>query len=196
MGPLNFKQKKALKTSLRNIERLQEIIENILNYSRIESGKYQMLDTEVKVEEIMDESLSRLENLFEGKKVEIKKHYTENGAIVLIDKEALKQICVNLISNAIKFSKENKVSICLGIEDEKNRYKISIKDSGVGIDRSKIDLMLKSFRQFEEGDTRKYNGIGLGLTVAEKILDYYGEKIFINSNLNKGTEVYFYLKKR
>ena len=111
-NPFNpSKQKKALKTSLRNIERLQEIIENILNYSRIESGKYQMLDTEVKVEEIMDESLSRLENLFEGKKVEIKKHYTENGAIVLIDKEALKQICVNLISNAIKFSKENKVSI-------------------------------------------------------------------------------------
>ena len=196
MGELNFKQKKALKTSLRNIERLQEIIENILNYSRIESGKYQLFDTEVKIEEIMDESLSRLENLFEGKKVDIKKHYTENGAIVMMDKEALKQICVNLISNAIKFSKENKVSIYLGIEDEKNRYKIIVRDSGVGMDRSKIDLMLKSFRQFEEGDTRKYNGIGLGLTVAEKILDYYGEKIFINSSLNKGTEVYFYLKKR
>lgn len=196
MGELNFKQKKALKTSLKNIERLQEIIENILNYSRIESGKYQILNTRVQIEEVLDESLLRLENVFDGKKVEIKKNYTEKGAYVMIDKEALKQIFVNLISNAIKFSKESNIEISLSIEDTlDNKFKISVKDNGVGMDRSKIDLVLQSFRQMEEGDTRKYSGIGLGLTVVEKILDYYGEKIHINSYLNKGTEVYFYFKK-
>ena len=196
MGELNFKQKKALRTSLKNIERLQEIIENILNYSRIESGKYQILNTRVKIEEVMDESLLRLENVFEGRKVEINKNYTVDGAFIMIDKEALKQIFVNLISNAIKFSKDNSVTIYLGVElTEGNRYKITIKDNGVGMDRSKIDLVLQSFRQMEEGDTRKYSGVGLGLTVVEKILDYYGEKIHINSHLNKGTEVYFYFNK-
>jgi len=196
MGELNFKQKKALRTSLKNIERLQEIIENILNYSRIESGKYQILNTRVKIEEVMDESLLRLENVFEGRKVEINKNYTVDGAFIMIDKEALKQIFVNLISNAIKFSKDNSVTIYLAVElTEDNRYKITIKDNGVGMDRSKIDLVLQSFRQMEEGDTRKYSGVGLGLTVVEKILDYYGEKIHINSHLNKGTEVYFYFNK-
>ena len=63
------------------------------------------------------------------------------------------------------------------------------------MDRSKIDLVLQSFRQMEEGDTRKYSGIGLGLTVVEKNFDYYGEKIHINSHLNRGTEVYFILKR-
>lgn len=196
MGELNFKQKKALRTSLKNIERLQEIIENILNYSRIESGKYQILNTRVKIEEVFEESLLRLENVFEGKKVEINKEYTAEGAFIMIDKEALKQIFINLISNAIKFCKDNNVTLHFAVEEaSENRYKIVIKDNGVGMDRSKIDMILKSFRQMEEGDTRKYSGIGLGLTVVEKILDYYGEKIYINSNLNRGTEVYFYFKK-
>lgn len=195
MGELNFKQKKALRTSLKNIERLQEIIENILNYSRIESGKYQILNTRVKVEEVIEDALLRLENIIEGKKVEIIKKYTDNGAYIMIDREALKQIFINLISNAIKFSKDSTVSMSLSVEEDGDRYKIIIKDNGVGMDRSKIDLVLQSFRQMEEGDTRKYSGIGLGLTVVEKILDYYGEKIHINSHLNRGTEVYFYFKK-
>ena len=195
MGELNFKQKKALRTSLKNIERLQEIIENILNYSRIESGKYQILNTRVKVEEVIEDALLRLENIIEGKKVEIIKKYTDNGAYIMIDREALKQIFINLISNAIKFSKDSTVSMSLSVEENGDRYKIIIKDNGVGMDRSKIDLVLQSFRQMEEGDTRKYSGIGLGLTVVEKILDYYGEKIHINSHLNRGTEVYFYFKK-
>ena len=194
MGELNFKQKKALRTSLKNIERLQEIIENILNYSRIESGKYQILNTRVKIEEVIEEALIRLENVIEGKKVQISKDYLENSYI-MADREALKQIFINLISNAIKFSKDSKVDINLSVEEEEDRYKITIKDNGVGMDRSKIDLVLQSFRQMEEGDTRKYSGIGLGLTVVEKILDYYGEKIHINSHLNRGTEVYFYFKK-
>ena len=136
-----------------------------------------------------------MENIIEGKKVEIIKKYTDNGAYIMIDREALKQIFINLISNAIKFSKDSTVSMSLSVEENGDRYKIIIKDNGVGMDRSKIDLVLQSFRQMEEGDTRKYSGIGLGLTVVEKILDYYGEKIHINSHLNRGTEVYFYFKK-
>lgn len=195
MGPLTAKQRKAMKISLKNIERLQEIIENILNYSRIESGKYQIMNTILKIEEVFEEVFVRLENMIETKKIELIKEYSVKNAYVYGDKEALKQIFVNLISNSIKFSCEVGVVITVGISQEENKYRISIKDNGVGMDRSKINQVLKSFRQLDEGNTRKYTGLGLGLTVADKILSYYGEKLYINSRKNEGTEVYFYFKK-
>ena len=194
MGELNPKQRKALRTSLKNVERLQEIIENILNYSRIESGKYQIFNTRIKVEDVMEEALLRLENL-SGKEVILNKKYTKKGAFIMMDKEALKQIFVNIISNSLKFSKLDLVTIDIKIEEEEKKYRVTLKDNGLGMDKNKIEFLIKSFRQLDEGDTRKYSGVGLGLTVAEKILNYYGEKIYINSSLNKGTEVYFYLRK-
>ncbi|MBN1468799.1 MAG: hypothetical protein JXM74_07825 [Fusobacteriaceae bacterium] len=194
MGELNPKQRKALRTSLKNVERLQEIIENILNYSRIESGKYQIFNTRIKVEDVMEEALLRLENL-SGKEVILNKKYTKKGAFIMMDKEALKQIFVNIISNSLKFSKLDLVTIDIKIEEEESKYRVTLKDNGLGMDKNKIEFLIKSFRQLDEGDTRKYSGVGLGLTVAEKILNYYGEKIYINSSLNKGTEVYFYLRK-
>ena len=194
MGELNPKQRKALRTSLKNVERLQEIIENILNYSRIESGKYQIFNTRIKVEDVMEEALLRLENL-SGKEVILNKKYTKKGAFIMMDKEALKQIFVNIISNSLKFSKLDLVTIDIKIEEEERKYRVTLKDNGLGMDKNKIEFLIKSFRQLDEGDTRKYSGVGLGLTVAEKILNYYGEKIYINSSLNKGTEVYFYLRK-
>ena len=112
-----------------------------------------------------------------------------------MDKEALKQIFVNIISNSLKFSKLDLVTIDIKIEEEERKYRVTLKDNGLGMDKNKIEFLIKSFRQLDEGDTRKYSGVGLGLTVAEKILNYYGEKIYINSSLNKGTEVYFYLRK-
>ena len=195
MGTLTPKQRKAMKISLKNIERLQEIIENILNYSRIESGKYQILNTVVNVEEVLEDVFSRLDNMVETKKIEVIKEYSVKDAYVYGDREALKQIFINLISNSIKFSCEIGVRITIGISQENEKYRISIKDDGVGMDRSQIEQVLKSFRQLDEGNTRRYRGLGLGLTVADKILAYYGEKLYISSKKNEGTEVYFYFKK-
>lgn len=195
MGTLTPKQRKVMKISLKNIERLQEIIENILNYSRIESGKYQILNTVLNVEEVLEDVFARLDNMIETKKIEVIKEYAVKNAYIYGDREALKQIFINLISNSIKFSGEMGVRITIGISQENEKYRISIKDDGVGMDRSQIEQVLKSFRQLDEGNTRRYRGLGLGLTVADKILAYYGEKLYINSKKNEGTEVYFYFKK-
>ncbi len=195
MGRLNEKQKKAMKTSLKNIERLQEIIENILNYSRIESGKYQILNTPLNIKDIFEEVLIRLENVLEEKTVDLIKKFPKDSAVIYADREALKQIFINLISNSIKFAEGTEVEIILKIDEEVDRYRVSIKDNGVGMDKSKIEQVLKSFRQLEEGNTRRYRGLGLGLTVVDKILAYYGEKIYMNSEKGEGTEVYFYFKK-
>ena len=145
MGPLNFKQKKALKTSLRNIERLQEIIENILNYSRIESGKYQIFNTRIKVEDVMEEALLRLENL-SGKEVILNKKYTKKGAFIMMDKEALKQIFVNIISNSLKFSKLDLVTIDIKIEEEERKYRVTLKDNGLGMEQDVADTLLTHYR--------------------------------------------------
>jgi len=195
MGKLNDKQKKAMKISLKNIERLQEIIENVLNYSRIESGKYQMVNTSTNIQEVIEEVFQRLDNLFDTKPINIIQENITSDIFVYGDKEALKQIFLNLISNSIKFSSEKGVTITISISSHDDKYKINIKDNGVGMDKSKISQVLESFRQLDEGNTRRYRGLGLGLTVVEKILHYYGEKLYIQSKKDFGTEVYFYFKK-
>lgn len=194
IGDISVKQRKALKTSISNVERLQEIIENILNYSRIESGKYQMLNEKIFIEDVLDEALARMENIIETERVIIRKNFSTKGAEIYGDRDAVKQIFINLISNAIKFSK-NSLIIDIKIGEEKEKYKISIKDNGVGMDKEKLEHVLQSFRQLEEGNTRKYRGLGLGLTVVDKILSYYDEKIYLLSKENEGTEVYFYIEK-
>lgn len=195
IGKLTIKQRKALKTSLNNIERLQEIIENIISYSRIESGKYELLNTKLYLTDVIEEVLMRLENVIEEDRVIIRKNYKVEEPVIYGDQEAIKQIFVNLISNSLKFSKKDRLIIDITISEEEKKYKISLKDNGMGMAKDKVKEILKSFRQLEEGNTRKYRGLGLGLTVVDKILSTYNEKINIISEINNGTEVYFYFKK-
>lgn len=194
LGNINVSQRKVLITMLNNSERLQTIIENILNYSRIESGKYQFINAKYNLVTFINSAIEHLENTIEKSRIRIIKDFSEYNSDAYGDGDAIKQVIINILSNSIKFSSEySKVKIT--IKDDKNKYKVFIEDEGIGMERSKIDKIFESFRQIEEGDTRKYGGIGLGLTIAQKILDYYGEKLNIVSRINEGTVISFYINK-
>lgn len=194
LGDLDISQRKVLITMLNNSERLQTIIENILNYSRIESGKYQFINVSFKLITSINGALEQLENTISKNRIRVHKDFEEYSSEAYGDGDAIKQVLINIISNSIKFSDEDS-NIYIEIKDKGEKYTISIQDEGIGMEKEKIEQIFESFKQLEEGDTRKYGGVGLGLTVAQKILEYYGEKLIIKSKINEGTTISFYVNK-
>lgn len=195
LGDISVSQRKSLIISINNVERLQDIIENILSYSRIESGKYELINKNFNLIDCIDRALEHLDGQIEKKNIKMLKVIENQDSIIYGDKEAITQVFLNIISNSIKFSETGgKIKVFIGSNERE--YDIVIEDYGVGMDREKIKLIFESFKQLEEGNTRKYGGLGLGLTVAQRILEYYNKTLVIESSPNKGTKISFSLPKR
>lgn len=185
--------KEGFNISLSNIERLQMMIDNLLVYSRFEKGEMRSYNQLINLYDIIDSSLMSLEGILKKNSVELHRKM-KKSLMVEVDEHLLRQVFINIISNSVKFAKGD-IKIRIIIEELKNRYLVRIKDNGVGMEKSKIEQILKGFRQLDEGITRSYSGIGIGLTITNKILECYGERVYINSILNEGTEVYFFINK-
>jgi signal transduction histidine kinase len=195
LGDISVSQRKSLIISINNVERLQDIIENILSYSRIESGKYELINKNFNLIDCIDRALEHLDGQIEKKNIKIIKAIENIESIIYGDKEAITQVFLNIISNSIKFSENTgKIKIFIGLSERD--YDVVIEDYGVGMDREKIKLIFESFKQLEEGNTRKYGGLGLGLTVAQRILEYYNKTLAIESSPNEGAKISFSLPKR
>ena len=195
LGDISVSQRKSLIISINNVERLQDIIENILSYSRIESGKYELINKNFNLVDCVDRAFEHLDGQIEKKNIKITKVVENPDSIIYGDKEAITQVFLNIVSNSIKFSEiGGRVKVFIGAGEKE--YDVVIEDEGVGMDNEKIKLIFESFKQLEEGNTRKYGGLGLGLTVAQRILEYYGKTLSIESQANEGTKILFSLPKR
>lgn len=195
LGDINVIQRKGLLSSLNNVERLQEIIENILIYLRIEEKNYELVNRNFNLTKIIDKAIMHRENIAQNKNIKILKEIEDYSIEAYGDEDALTQVFINIISNGIKFSKiDGKVIV--RVKEKEEKYEVEIEDNGVGMDKTKVEAVFESFKQLQEGDRRQYNGLGLGLTVAKNILDYYDEGIYIESELEKGTKVKFYIPKK
>ncbi|TDE50048.1 ATP-binding protein [Flavobacterium sp. GT3P67] len=176
---------------------LIEIINNILDFSKIESGKF-----ELNIEEV---------NLFEliHHVIDIFKYHADLNKIalilnidatvpnyVLVDSIRLKQILVNLIGNALKFTKEGYVKLnisnTVSLENENQCHlKFSVKDTGIGIKEENQEKIFHSFMQEDSSITRKFGGTGLGLTITNQLLALMNSKLELNSHYGKGSEFFF-----
>ncbi len=195
LGDISVSQRKSLIISINNVERLQDIIENILSYSRIESGKYELINKNFNLIDCIDRAFEHLDGQIEKKNIKMMRVIENQESIIYGDKEAITQVFLNIISNSIKFSDiGGKIKVFIGANE--SDYDVTIEDYGVGMDREKIKLIFESFKQLEEGNTRKYGGLGLGLTVAQRILEYYNKSLAIDSSPNEGTKISFSLPRR
>lgn len=194
MGDINVKQRKALIISRKNIERLEEIIDNILNYSKMESGKYQIIKDKFSIMKITAEAIAQMSNKIEDKKLKITRDFRGYDYDVYGDADAIRLVILNLISNAVKFSGDEQ-EIRIALIEKEDRIRFLIEDKGVGIGQENLNLIFESFKQIDAGDTRKFNGLGLGLTIVKYILNLHSQELNIESGINTGTKVYFELEK-
>ena len=174
---------------------LLAIINNILDYSKIEAGKLDLeiidFDLRVTLEEMSDlAALKAHEKDLEF--INIIDH--EVPALLRGDAGRLRQILLNLVGNAIKFTDKGEVVVRVSLESEDTTHttiRFSVIDTGIGIPRNRIDRLFKSFSQVDGSTTRKYGGTGLGLAISKELTELMGGSISVNSEEGQNTEFCF-----
>lgn len=187
-GPLNAKQKKHIQNTLKSSNHLLQLINDILDISKIEAGKMTLSLGYYSISSIVSESVSIVSSLAYRKNIEIQVSCIPSDFTFKIDAKKIKQILYNLLSNAVKFTPENG-KITIEIYKDKEFIQLSVKDNGIGI---KEEDQKKVFMEFEQVDTsyeRAYEGTGLGLPLTKKLVELHGGSIYLISKLGEGTEV-------
>lgn len=193
-GPLTKEEEEDLKRIEKNAKHLLQLINDILDLSKIEAGKMELNISKVDLIDSIEQSISIILPLIANKPITIKKEYNESPCFVHADKQRLDQILINLLSNAAKFTQRGTITV--GFRRTLDTFKkpwaeIFVADTGIGISQENVDKIFKAFKQIEETSTRKHGGTGLGLSITKKLVEMHGGSIWVKSELGKGTTMTF-----
>ncbi|SHN71048.1 PAS domain S-box-containing protein [Flavobacterium fryxellicola] len=188
---LNGKQKEYLDAIKISGDTLIVLINDILDLAKVDAGKMTFEKTPFKIKS----SISAILHLFETKIVEkniklVKEYDNKIPAVLIGDPVRLHQIILNLVSNAVKFTKKGKITVSIDLlyEDEaKIILKFAIADTGIGISEEKIGTIFENFQQATSGTSRLYGGTGLGLAIVKQLIEPQGGSIRVTSTLNEGS---------
>jgi signal transduction histidine kinase/GGDEF domain-containing protein len=199
-GEINENQKKFLAMAERNINRLTNILNDLLNLSKIESGKIELNFEEVAVKQLAELTVSSLQPQADGKSIKIFTEIPDGLPAVYGDKEKIEQILTNLIGNAIKFTLEGgSISVAAKPSVEKRegglcrKVVISVRDTGIGIPSAHLDAIFEKFHQVEGSLQRSVSGTGLGLAITKGLVEAHQGKIGVESEEGKGSVFTFTL---
>ena len=175
---------------------LLSIIESLIDISMIEVDEIRVNKNEFRVTELLQEIRDHFNNdealLNNNIEFRIKPGLEADQYSVFTDREKLKKIIINLVNNALKFTKEGFVEIGYNIKDDKNLL-FYVKDSGIGIPKDQYHFIFEKFRKIDETETRTYSGTGLGLSVSKGFVEKLGGNLWVESNPGKGSSFFFNL---
>ena len=166
--------------------RLLETLNLILDFSKIESEKINLNYEITNLNEIVNDVVNIFTETIQKKNLVIKYTSSGNEIKATVDPRLFKQIIINLVNNAVKYTNEGSIKVSLATKEDKLILKI--KDTGIGIDKDKIGVIFEEFRQVSEGLNRQFSGTGLGLTLTKRFIELMNGHIRVKSELNKGTE--------
>ncbi|MGD9910410.1 MAG: response regulator [Candidatus Izemoplasmatales bacterium] len=184
-GKISEEDHQYIEVIERNGKNLLLLINDILDISRVESGRVEVLVSEFNPCDAFNDLVSNLSQLAKQKNLEVKTICTNHKIMVESDRDKMSHIMQNLISNAIKFTEKGKITIEL--RDEKDHIEIIVSDTGIGISEDQIPFIFDEFRQADATTSRKYGGTGLGLAIAKKYALLLEGNISVQSILGKGT---------
>lgn len=195
---LSAKQKEMLTTVRSCGETLLTIINDILDFSKIESGKLQIEQVNFDLREAVHEVLILVSNIASERGISIHSHFSDTVPQYIVgDAVRVRQILMNILSNAIKFSPDNNEVwvevISLSEQEGISNLKFSVRDQGIGMTQEEQARLFVAFSQAEEGITRKYGGTGLGLSICAKLLDLMEGSISVESKKHIGSTFSFEL---
>ncbi|WP_444996937.1 CHASE domain-containing protein [Aliikangiella sp. IMCC44359] len=196
-GAFNGDDKKiqdVLKISYENSERLESLINELLDINKIHSTDMSIKMLPINVKELMDKALLSNQGFADKYNVFLQLNVSINNDIkVMGDESRLMQVLANLFSNAIKYSDKGSM-VNITLEQVDDEVKFSIQDKGVGIPMEFQQRVFEKFTQADSSDTRRVGGTGLGLAITKSIIEKHNGRIDFISHPGKGTEFYFYLK--
>ncbi|OHD18261.1 MAG: hypothetical protein A2Y34_05875 [Spirochaetes bacterium GWC1_27_15] len=192
---LTTEQNKYLTMAKTSADYLAKIVDDILDYSKIEAGKLELENIAFNIRGTIEIIIN--EFLFKAKDKNINLSYSIDFKIPDLlkgDPAKFRQILINLIGNAIKFTEKGQIFLSIKqIKSFNNtlELQISVKDTGIGIPEEKKERLFKSFSQVDSSSTRKYGGTGLGLIISKKLVEMMSGRMWFESNENKGSTFYF-----
>ena len=197
MTKVDEKQRKLIKTLRASTESLKELITDILDFSKIESGEIELESKEFLLTELFEQVISIMSMKANEKKLDFTFDYTPlRGYVYQGDKSRIRQILINLIGNAIKFTDTGFVRIKAYkemVEGKIETLRIDVSDSGIGINDKVIDQIFERFRQADSTVSRRYGGTGLGLPISKNLAELMGGVIKIESVEGRGSTFSLFL---
>ncbi|MCC7210560.1 MAG: hypothetical protein IT451_01795 [Candidatus Brocadia sp.] len=192
IGPLNGDQKGCLDDIHSSGQHLLSMINNILDFTKIEAGKFELKYEEFSLETVIAEVLHAISEFSDKKGISIHTHIHANIPHIVADKIKFKQIMFNLLSNAVKFTAKNG-TITINVKLVEQSVQIGVSDTGIGIKSEDIDKLFKPFFQLDSSYSRRYEGTGLGLVLTKHLVELHGGKIWVESDYGKGSTFTFTL---
>jgi protein-histidine pros-kinase len=186
-GPLNGKQKEYLNDILMSGRHLLQLINDILDLSKVEAGRMEFFPERFDVAEVVEEARVALSPQAEAAGIRIDTVSSAQHAPVELDRQKLKQVLLNLLSNAVKFTPAGgRVEVGHGIAAD-GMLELWVEDSGIGIQPEDLGKLFVEFQQLDSGTSRRYGGTGLGLALVKRIVELQGGRIAVRSEPGRGS---------
>ncbi len=191
-GPINKMQQEYLEISLRNVEKLVTLIENLLDFSRLHRGDERLVFDTFDLVDCAKTSMQIVQPLADGRNIAVELHVPDAPILVEGDKGKMGQVFNNLLSNAVKFNK-NGGRVDIEMEPTQYDVAVTVRDTGIGIPKEALEKVFTRFYQYDASSTRKYGGTGIGLAIAQDIARLHGSSITVSSGLGEGSTFRFTL---
>ena len=189
---LNHTQKKYADIVLKSTIDLTDIINEILDFSKMESGKLQIIEDDFDLYEVIEQTRDTLFITVLEKNIDLNLIiYSDTPRRLCGDKLRLKQILLNLVGNAIKFTDQGEVVIRVSVEDQTNTEAtilITVEDTGIGISDENQEPLFNAFSQVETAANRRFSGTGLGLAISKNLINLMGGNVSLESEIGKGSK--------
>jgi len=192
-GPLTNNMDNDLKLIQKNGQHLLHLINDVLDMAKIESGKLNLIIENFNLQEIFEDVISITASLANEKSLSIVIDDKSDHKInVNADRTRLKQVLINLVNNAIKFTEKGQITI-RGRQEDRNNILVSVKDTGHGIPTDQLESVFQEFTQVDSSTTRKVGGTGLGLPISRRLIEMHGGRLWAVSSGIEGEGSTFYV---
>jgi len=193
-GPLNDEQRKQLGMVGTSATHLLELINDVLDLSKIEAGQLKVEEEEVDLGASITRVLMATSPLAEKKQLTVTKTVGPEVGVITSDRRRVEQVLLNLLSNAVKFTHSGGISVECAAQGD---YIVTrVRDTGIGIKPSDMGRLFRAFQQLDSGLARVYDGTGLGLSICKRILEVLGGEIWVESEWGRGSTFSFSLPAR
>jgi signal transduction histidine kinase len=184
-GQISQTQRDNLQDLLNNAERLLNLIDSLLDFAKIEAGKMEVRVEPVRVQEVIHGTASTVESILNAANVRLVREIAPDLPPLNTDREKLRQIILNLLGNAIKFTEKGEIKISASRRN--GSLKLAVSDTGIGIEKKDLDQIFERFHQGDSSTIKKYRGTGLGLAIVKQFTNLLGGEVAVESELGKGS---------
>jgi signal transduction histidine kinase len=188
-----IRQSQFLNIILKESERLTRLINQVLDLSKIESGQMAWNLADVNLKELITEALTTTGQLFEEKNIQVELDLPESVPLIVTDRDRIMQVLLNLLSNAMKFCNSEAGWVGIRLQLKKDMVQVDVSDNGPGIPPKDQQVIFEKFRQVGDALTDKPQGTGLGLPICQRIITYFGGKLWVKCEPGHGATFSFTL---